>query len=83
MPVFIAMIMILVILPLAFFFVLLAGEAGPSARGRRTVDRPDEPYPDPPAPPPLDPAEQELRMRYARGEIDREEFLQRRIDLER
>lgn len=81
MPVFIAMIMILVILPLAFFFVLLAGEAGPSARGRRTVDRPDEPYP--PAPPPLDPAEQELRMRYARGEIDREEFLQRRIDLER
>ncbi|MFE9641624.1 SHOCT domain-containing protein [Nocardiopsis alba] len=81
MPVFIAMIMILVILPLAFFFVLLAGKAGTSARGRRTVDRPDEPYP--PAPPPLDPAEQELRMRYARGEIDREEFLQRRIDLER
>ncbi|WP_028649628.1 SHOCT domain-containing protein [Nocardiopsis sp. CNT312] len=29
-----------------------------------------------------DPALQELRMRYARGEIDREEYLERLIDLE-
>ncbi|WP_285732827.1 SHOCT domain-containing protein [Nocardiopsis sp. ATB16-24] len=31
----------------------------------------------------VDAAEEELRLRYARGEIDREEFLQRKIDLER
>ncbi|MBE2999496.1 SHOCT domain-containing protein [Nocardiopsis sp. HNM0947] len=30
----------------------------------------------------MDPALAELRMRYARGEIGREEFLQRKIDLE-
>ncbi|GLU48430.1 SHOCT domain-containing protein [Nocardiopsis ansamitocini] len=30
-----------------------------------------------------DPAQEELRMLYARGEVDREEFLQRKIDLER
>jgi putative membrane protein len=31
----------------------------------------------------VDAAEEELRLRYARGQIDREEFLQRKIDLER
>ena len=36
-----------------------------------------------PGPEALDAAEEELRLRYARGEIDREEFLQRKIDLER
>ncbi|MFD8352428.1 SHOCT domain-containing protein [Streptomyces coelicoflavus] len=30
----------------------------------------------------LDPAQQELRRRYAAGEIEREEFLQRKVDLE-
>ncbi|MBB5430825.1 SHOCT domain-containing protein [Nocardiopsis composta] len=40
-----------------------------------------------PAPPPeeprrRDPVLDELRRRYAIGEIDREEFLQRKIDLE-
>ncbi|HZU73306.1 MAG TPA: SHOCT domain-containing protein [Acidimicrobiales bacterium] len=36
----------------------------------------------PPAgPPPFDPALHELRMRYARGELSREEFLQRLVDL--
>lgn len=34
------------------------------------------------APGRLDPALDELRHRYARGEIDREEYLQRKIDLE-
>ena len=37
----------------------------------------------PPAPQAVDAAEEELRLRYARGQIDREEFLQRKIDLER
>ena len=32
--------------------------------------------------PPVDRAQEELRLRYARGEIDREEYLQRKIDLE-
>lgn len=32
--------------------------------------------------PGVDRAQEELRLRYARGEIDREEYLQRRIDLE-
>jgi uncharacterized membrane protein len=32
---------------------------------------------------PLDEAEAELRHRYALGQIDREDFLQRSIDLER
>ena len=36
----------------------------------------------PPAPLPIhDPAQEELRLRYARGEIDQEEFLRRRVDL--
>ncbi|MBP0456078.1 SHOCT domain-containing protein [Streptomyces montanisoli] len=30
----------------------------------------------------LDGAQQELRKRYAAGEIEREEFLQRKVDLE-
>nr|WP_193517574.1 SHOCT domain-containing protein [Nocardiopsis kunsanensis] len=30
----------------------------------------------------MDPALAELRLRYARGEVGREEFLQRKIDLE-
>jgi putative membrane protein len=39
--------------------------------------------PPPPAPPtlPRDPALEEVRIRYARGEIDREEFLRRSGDL--
>lgn len=36
----------------------------------------------PPAdPPPSDPALEELRVRYARGELDRSDFLERRADL--
>lgn len=30
----------------------------------------------------VDPALAELRLRYARGEVSREEFLQRKVDLE-
>ncbi|MFW5417836.1 SHOCT domain-containing protein [Nocardiopsis sp. CNT-189] len=36
----------------------------------------------PPEEPRRDPAMEELRRRYAEGEIGREEFLQRKIDLE-
>lgn len=81
MAVFTAMIMILIMLPLAFFFVLTAGEIGRITKQRS--GRVSQARPSPPAPPSLDAAEQELRLRYARGEIDREEFLQRKIDLER
>ena len=35
----------------------------------------------PPSAPPRDPALAELRLRYARGEIDRDEYLQRATDL--
>lgn len=82
MAVFTAMIMILIVLPLAFFFVLTIGEVGRGTEQQRTR-RAAQTRPGPPAPPPLDGAERELRLRYARGEIDREEFLQRKIDLER
>jgi putative membrane protein len=34
-----------------------------------------------PAPPARDPALAELRLRYARGEIDRDEYLTRAVDL--
>lgn len=81
MAVFTAMIMLLIMLPLAFFFVLTIGEVG-RVIGQRS-GRTHQARPGPPAPPPLDAAEQELRLRYARGEIDREEYLQRKIDLER
>lgn len=47
----------------------------------RTLEGEDQPHPGPDAG--LDAAEEELRLRYARGEIGREEFLQRKIDLER
>lgn len=82
MAVFTAMIMILIVLPLAFFFVLTIGEVGRVTQQHRS-GRAARTRPYPPAPPPLDAAENELRLRYAKGEIDREEFLQRKIDLER
>ena len=80
MNVFVAATSIVVVLGLAFFFVLTVTEVGQAVKQRYT--RPPV-APDPkPAPPPLDAAAQELRMRYARGEISREEYLQRKIDLE-
>lgn len=84
MNVFIAAISIVVVLGLAFFFVLTVTEVGQVLK-QRYSKRPIDPAPNAasnPAPPPLDPAAQELRMRYARGEISREEYLQRKIDLE-
>ncbi|RKS08791.1 putative membrane protein [Nocardiopsis sp. Huas11] len=83
MNVFIAAISLAVVLGLAFCFVLAVTEVG-RALGRRIGGRPIDPAPSaPPNPaPPPDAAAQELRMRYARGEISREEYLQRKIDLE-
>jgi putative membrane protein len=40
-----------------------------------------EPVGPPPALPPRDHAQEELRVRYARGDIDRTEYLQRAVDL--
>ena len=73
MNVFIVGVVIVVLLGLAFFFVLTVTEAGQLLRGRRAG---------PAVEPGRDAATQELRLRYARGEISREEYLQRKIDLE-
>lgn len=65
-------LMFLVLVGVAVWAVirLSSRPAGPVALGPR------------PAPPmPRDPALEELRVRYARGELDREEFLQRSRDL--
>jgi putative membrane protein len=43
--------------------------------------RPSHVQPPAPAAPPRDPVLEEVRLRYARGEISREEFLQRFQDL--
>lgn len=75
MNVFIAVVAIVVVLGLAFFFVLTVTEVGQLLMRRRTG-------PSIAPPPATDAATQELRMRYARGEISREEYLQRKIDLE-
>ncbi|WP_017586460.1 SHOCT domain-containing protein [Nocardiopsis ganjiahuensis] len=80
MNVFVAAISIVVVLGLAFFFVLTVTEVARSVKNRDT-GRPLGPAPGS-APPSQDPAAQELRLRYARGEISREEYLQRKIDLE-
>ncbi|WP_026122201.1 SHOCT domain-containing protein [Nocardiopsis halotolerans] len=75
-----AALVILIMLALGVFLVVtvasVARSADPSRPGRRRA-------PEPSRPPAVDAAEEELRLRYARGEIDREEFLQRKIDLER
>ncbi|GAB3701317.1 SHOCT domain-containing protein [Nocardiopsis oceani] len=80
MNVFVAAISIVVVMGLAFFFVLTVTEVGQAVKQRYTK-RAAEPPPRPERPS-LDAAAQELRMRYARGEISREEYLQRKIDLE-
>jgi putative membrane protein len=74
--VLIAAISIVVVLGLALCCVLAVTEVGRTL-GRRTGERPVDA-----APPPPDAAAQELRLRYARGEISREEYLQRKVDLE-
>ncbi|NYH55189.1 putative membrane protein [Nocardiopsis arvandica] len=78
----VATLVILVMVALGVFFVVtVASVAGAALDGHTRADRRS-----PSASPgsqAVDAAEEELRLRYARGEIDREEFLQRKIDLER
>lgn len=62
------------VLVLVALGVYLAVTVSASVNAGRAV--PERPHP------PVDRAQEELRLRYARGEIDREEYLQRRIDLE-
>jgi putative membrane protein len=77
-----AAVVILIMLALGVFFVVTVASVAGAARadlgrpGRRRASAA-------PTPQAVDAAEEELRLRYARGQIDREEFLQRRIDLER
>ncbi|MFF8763676.1 SHOCT domain-containing protein [Nocardiopsis dassonvillei] len=77
-----AAVVIMVMVALGVFFVVTVASVAGAARadlarpGRRRT-------PAAPVPQAVDAAEEELRLRYARGQIDREEFLQRKIDLER
>lgn len=77
-----AAVVIMIMVALGVFFVVTVASVAGAARadltrpGRRRA-------PAAPAPQAVDAAEEELRLRYARGQIDREEFLQRKIDLER
>lgn len=48
---------------------------------RQFLERPPTRYAPPPPPAPLSRAVEELDLRYARGEIDRAEYMQRRTDL--
>jgi putative membrane protein len=77
-----AAVVILIMLALGVFFVVTVASVAGAARadlGRPGRCRASAA----PTPQAVDAAEEELRLRYARGQIDREEFLQRRIDLER
>src|SRR5690242_3465969 len=60
--------------------IVVAIVAGVVLLTRAVLERPRV-HPGPPAPPPLTRAVEELDLRYARGEIDRAEYLQRRADL--
>jgi putative membrane protein len=61
--------------------LLLLAVAGGIALIRALTRQPTTPS-TPPGLPPANPARTELDLRYARGEVDREEYLQRRGDLE-
>ncbi|MDT0331577.1 SHOCT domain-containing protein [Nocardiopsis lambiniae] len=72
MTAFFATIVILVMVALGTYLVITVA-AGSTAGKVAPPDR---------TPPGVDRAQEELRLRYARGEIGREEYLQRKIDLE-
>lgn len=76
------------VLPLVLFAILIGvlvwgvlrlSSSGALA-GARADSSPAGPMP-PAGPPPSDQALQELRVRYARGELDRNDFLERSADL--
>jgi putative membrane protein len=60
--------------------LLLLAVVGGIALFRAVTRQPTTATP-PPGTPAGDPARAELDLRYARGEVDREEYLQRRADL--
>jgi putative membrane protein len=64
--------------PLVLMAILIGVVVWAVLRSTRTANV--QPAPPPPAPP-RDPVIEEVRLRYARGEISREEFLQRTQDL--
>nr|WP_086002920.1 SHOCT domain-containing protein [Nocardiopsis salina] len=85
-----AAILVLFMLAMGVFVAVTVSAAAQAAAGPRPGGRgPRGPFSrlagpegDREVPAGMDPALAELRMRYARGEIGREEFLQRKIDLE-
>ncbi|WP_159944428.1 MULTISPECIES: SHOCT domain-containing protein [unclassified Nocardiopsis] len=72
-----ATVMILIMVSLGVFVVVTIASVGGAVRSERQRSATDSPERRG-----VDAAQEELRIRYARGEIDREEFLQRKIDLE-
>ncbi|MBB6119958.1 SHOCT domain-containing protein [Nocardiopsis algeriensis] len=74
MSFFLSTIVILTMVAVGVYLVVTVSAASQASGGRLRGRQAQ--------PPALDPAQEELRLRYARGEIDREEFLQRKIDLE-
>ncbi|MDE3722047.1 SHOCT domain-containing protein [Nocardiopsis sp. N85] len=72
MTAFFATIVILVMVALGTYLVITVSAVAEAKK----VAPPDR------SPLRVDRAQEELRLRYARGEIGREEYLQRKIDLE-
>lgn len=70
---FIVLVLVLVVLAVVLIVRMVQSRKPP------LVDAPWGPSPS--AAPPMDPVLSELRMRYARGEIGRDEYLQRVADL--
>ncbi|WP_306367508.1 SHOCT domain-containing protein [Nocardiopsis sp. CC223A] len=68
---FFVTVVILVLVVLGVYLVVTVSASGRAERAAPDRERPR-----------VDRAQEELRLRYARGEIGREEYLQRKIDLE-
>ncbi|MFL1376880.1 SHOCT domain-containing protein [Nocardiopsis protaetiae] len=71
MTAFLFTVVVMVLVALGVYLVVTVSAVADAKR--ITPDRPH---------PVVDRAQEELRLRYARGEIGREEYLQRKIDLE-
>ncbi|MFL1427095.1 MULTISPECIES: SHOCT domain-containing protein [unclassified Nocardiopsis] len=71
MTAFLFTVVVMVLVALGVYLVVTVSAVADTKR--ITPDRPH---------PVVDRAQEELRLRYARGEIGREEYLQRKIDLE-